>query len=124
MANFHKLTQDILARGVPGDFLEAGVWQGGVIIFLAGMLRAHGVEGVRVWAVDSFAGIPREPHPDDVHDPVDAWTDRWAAGLDRVQDNIRRYGLLDERIQFVCGPFREAIPRSANSGSARGPATA
>lgn len=115
LANLHRLAEQVLDRGVTGDFLEAGVWQGGVIIFLAGVLRAHEAKGVRLWAVDTFSGIPRDPHPSDIHDPVDEWIDRWAVPLEVVRDNIRRYGLLDERIQFVCGPFRETIPR-ANIG--------
>lgn len=112
LANLHRLAEQILERGVRGDFLEAGVWQGGVIIFLAGLLHAYRANGVRLWAVDTFNGIPRDPHPDEVHDPVDEWVDRWAVPLEVVRDNIRRYGLLDERIQFVRGPFREAIPRA------------
>lgn len=112
LANLHRLAEHVLDRGVRGDFLEAGVWQGGVIIFLAGVLRAHGAEGVRLWAADTFSGIPRNPHPAAVCDPVDEWADRWSVPLDVVRENIRRYGLLDDRIRFVCGPFREAVPRA------------
>lgn len=112
LANLQRLSEDVFNKGTSGDFLEAGVWQGGVIIFLAGVLRAYGANNVRLWAADTYSGIPRDPHPSTIDDPVDAWTDRWAVPLDRVRDNIRRYGLLDERIQFVCGPFREALPRA------------
>jgi hypothetical protein len=110
LANLHNLARQLIEHRIPGDFLEAGVWQGGVIIFLAGLLRVYRVEGVRLWALDTFSGIPRDPHPSAIDDPVDEWTDRWAVPLDEVQNNIRRYGLLDERIRFVCGPFRDSIP--------------
>lgn len=112
LANLHNLARQLIEQKIPGDFLEAGIWQGGVIIFLAGLLRAYRVDGVRLWALDTFSGIPRDSHPSAIADPVDEWTDRWAVPLDEVQDNIRRYGLLDDRIQFVCGPFRDAIPSS------------
>jgi len=112
LANLHRLTEHVLDCGIAGDFLEAGVWQGGVVIFLAGVLRAYDVAGVRLWAADTFSGIPRGAHPSTVHDPVDDWTDRWIAPLDQVRDNIRRYGLLDDRIRFVCGPLRDAIPNA------------
>jgi len=48
----------VLADGVPGDVLEAGVWRGGATIFARGVLEAHGVRDRRVWVADSFAGLP------------------------------------------------------------------
>ena len=101
LANLHRLAAQVLEGSIPGDFFEAGVWQGGVTIFLAGLLRAYEAAHVRLWAADTFAGIPRDPHPADVRDPVDEWTDRWTVPLERVRDNVRRYGLLDERIRFL-----------------------
>lgn len=112
LANLHRLAVQIFVRGIPGDFLEAGVWQGGVIIFLAGVLRSFRASNVRLWAADTFAGIPRRDPAAEPPDPVDAWTDRWAVPLEQVKANIRRYGLLDDRIQFVSGPFKEALPNS------------
>src|SRR5690242_380050 len=32
-------------RNVPGDFIEAGVWRGGVIIFLRALINAYGIAG-------------------------------------------------------------------------------
>lgn len=110
LLNLQQRATDVLNRGVAGDFLEAGVWQGGVIVFLAGVLRAYGSADVRLWAADTFAGIPWDAHPACVNDPVDQWADRWAVPLERVRQNIRRYGLLDDGIRFVSGPFREALP--------------
>src|SRR5881394_3448448 len=31
--NLHFCVQDVLARGVPGDLIETGVWRGGAVIF-------------------------------------------------------------------------------------------
>src|SRR4029453_1247987 len=33
-----------------------------------------------------------------------------AVGLDRVRDNFARYGLLDDRVRFVPGLFRDPLP--------------
>src|SRR6185295_2175301 len=41
--NVQKCVEDVLAAGVPGDLIEAGVWRGGVTIFMRGILKAHGV---------------------------------------------------------------------------------
>ena len=39
------LAADVLQKQVPGDFVEAGVFTGGVSIFMTAMLCAHGVLG-------------------------------------------------------------------------------
>src|SRR5690349_10054841 len=92
-------------RNVPGDFIEAGVWRGGVIIFLRALINAYGIAGRKVVAADSFAGIPKNMRA--VNDPVDLWPDRWVAPLDEVRKNIERFGLLDDRIAFVVGFFAD-----------------
>jgi O-methyltransferase len=98
----------IIARqGVPGDFIEAGVWRGGVIILMRALLDAYNLEGRRVFAADSFAGIPKNVRA--TNDPVDQWSDRWAASLEEVQRNIARVGVLDERILFLPGFFADTL---------------
>ena len=94
-------------RKVPGDFLEAGVWRGGVVVLMRALLDAYGIAGRRVFAADSFAGIPRNVRA--LNDPVDQWPDRWVASLDEVRRNIARFGLLDERIVFTVGFFEESL---------------
>ena len=94
-------------RSVPGDYLEAGIWRGGVIIFMRAMLDAYGIKGRTVFAADSFAGIPKNVKA--IDDPVDGWSDRWVASLEDVQQNIARFGLLDEQIRFVVGFFADSL---------------
>ena len=52
------LFEDVLARGVEGDFLEAGVFQGGFTVFLRALLAAHAADvaadGRKVFAADSY----------------------------------------------------------------------
>lgn len=98
---------DVEARGVPGDFIEAGIWRGGVVILMRALLNAHGIAGRRVFAADSFAGIPKNVRAR--NDPVDSWSDRWVASLAEVQQNIARFGLLDDRIAFVEGFFADSL---------------
>lgn len=94
-------------RGVPGDFIEAGIWRGGVIILMRAMMKVHGIDTRRVFAADSFAGIPKNTRAK--NDPVDAWRDRWVASLEEVKGNIDRFGLLDDRIEFVEGFFADTL---------------
>lgn len=94
-------------RGVPGDFIEAGIWRGGAVILMRALIDAYQMEDRRVFAADSFAGIPKNERGR--NDPVDLWKDRWIAPLDEVRQNIARFGLLDDRIVFVPGFFADSL---------------
>lgn len=92
---------------VPGDFLEAGIWRGGVIVLMRALIHAYGIGGRRVFAADSFAGIPKNVYAQ--NDPVDLWSDRWVASYEEVRQGIARFGLLDDRIEFVSGFFADSL---------------
>lgn len=102
-----KIAVALDQRGVPGDFIEAGIWRGGAVILMRALIDAYGMANRRVFAADSFAGIPRNERGR--NDPVDLWKDRWVAPLDEVRQNIARFGLLDERIVFVQGFFADSL---------------
>lgn len=99
-------------RDIPGDLLEAGVWRGGAVIFMRGVLEAYEMTARQVVAADSFAGIPLNTRA--TGDPVDQWADRWIASQDEVRANIARFGLLDERIEFCAGFFEQSLPALAD----------
>src|SRR5436190_6352435 len=63
---------DVLARQVPGDLMETGVWRGGATIFMRAVLKAYGVADRQVWVADSFEGLPT-PNPEKY--PVDTNSD-------------------------------------------------
>lgn len=112
--NLQLVVEDVIARGVPGDLIEAGAWRGGSCIFMRGVLKAHGVTDRRVWVADSFEGLPV---PDPEKYPADAEAGPEAAGmmavsLETVRDNFARYGLLDEQVVFLKGWFSETLPRA------------
>jgi O-methyltransferase len=104
--------ETVLSEGIPGDFLETGVWRGGASIFVKGVLAAHGDHSRRVWLADSFRGLPP---PDVKHYPADrGWNLHENAELaisrDAVEANFRSYGLLDERVRFLEGWFKDTLP--------------
>jgi O-methyltransferase len=103
---------DVLRKGVPGDLMEAGVWKGGVLIFMRAVLKTYGDHERTVWGADSFEGYPK---PDAQRYPADRglgfWTaSRAAVPLEEVQRNIARYGYLDDRVRFIKGWFRQTLP--------------
>jgi hypothetical protein len=56
--NLQYVSEHALLHGTPGDFIETGVWRGGSCIFLAGVLKVYGISTRRVFAADSFEGLP------------------------------------------------------------------
>jgi O-methyltransferase len=113
--NIRECLEEVLADDVPGDVIEAGVWRGGAVIWMRGILAAHGDRNRSVWVADSFAGMP-EPEPDRY--PADAGSEwhrdsRLVASEDEVRENFERYGLLDDRVRFLPGWFSETLPAIA-----------
>jgi O-methyltransferase len=51
--NLYRLARRVAAEGVPGALVDCGVWNGGSTALLAA-----GAPGRRVWAFDSFEGLP------------------------------------------------------------------
>ena len=115
--------EDVLRRGVPGDLLEAGVWRGGSLALMRGVLAVHGVADRVVWGADSFEGLPA---PDAARFPREAAAYRGpvlrdalrhlAVGVEQVRANIARFGLLDAQVQLLPGWFSESLPRARCSG--------
>lgn len=108
-----KSVVDLENRNVPGDYIEAGVWRGGAIILTRALLDAYGIKQRKIFAADSFSGIPK--NQSFRHDPVDLWNDRWDISLEEVKANIERFGLLDDRIEFVPGFFLDSLPALAKN---------
>ncbi len=98
---------DVIERKIPGDVLEAGVWRGGMTIFMRGVLKAMGEHQRRVWVVDSFEGLP---DPERSFDSFGWKKGAMAISLDQVRSNFLRYGLLDEQVVFLKGFFNDTLP--------------
>lgn len=107
--NLQYCVETVLNEGIPGDFIEAGVWRGGACIFMRGILKAHGVTDRRVWVADSFEGLPAGSHALDAHANFSQFRDL-AISLDQVRANFERYGLLDDQVRFLKGWFRDTLP--------------
>jgi len=109
-----KCADDVLSKGIPGDFIETGVWRGGATIFMRAMLKAYGVDDRVVWVADSFDGCPKpdvEKCPDDTGDIL--YTSReLAISIEKVRENFRKYGLLDGQVRFLKGWFKDTLPNA------------
>jgi O-methyltransferase len=106
--HLHYCVETILAEGVPGDFIETGVWRGGACMLIKNLLDVQGVRDRTVWLADSFRGLPP---PKDAADGDDlSNVDLLAVSADQVRRNFERFGLLDERVRFLEGWFSDTLP--------------
>jgi O-methyltransferase len=112
MTNIQDCIAQIIAEHVAGDLIETGVWRGGACIFMKANLKAWGDTTRRVWLADSFEGLPRPneaAYPADAGDMLHKQTGL-AVGADQVRHNFERYGLLDDRVEFLVGWFKDTLP--------------
>jgi O-methyltransferase len=112
--NLHFCIAKVLSEGVPGDFIETGVWRGGACIFMRAALQAYGDTTRRVWVADSFEGLPKPDgrYKQDAGDRHWTKSDVLGISLDAVKANFSRYGLLDDRVIFLKGWFKDTLPHA------------
>jgi O-methyltransferase len=115
LRNVRACLEAALQANVPGDIIETGVWRGGCCIFMKAILACHH-SGKTLWVADSFQGVPK-PNPekfaaDAVEERRAAFYkfDQLAVPRQEVENSFRLYGLLDERVRFLEGWFRDTLP--------------
>ena len=116
LQNLRDLTLRALAEGVPGDFIETGVWRGGACILMRGLLAACNVKDRQVLVADSFDGLPvanAEAYPADAGDTHHEYREL-AIPLEAVQAHFEAYGLLDDQVVFLKGWFKDTLPTVRN----------
>ena len=130
--NVQELVTAAIAAGTRGDLIETGVWRGGSVIFMRGLLKALGVTDRVVWVADSFEGFPVgeeqgatersytssalrplaglavEEYPPSVRTLIESLSE--GTSLPEVRDRFARYGLLDEQVRFLPGWLRDTLP--------------
>jgi O-methyltransferase len=112
MRNLRILCGRALSEGIPGDFIETGAWRGGACILMRGILQAYGEPKRRVFVADSFRGLPVpnvSEYSADESDPHHTY-EQLAVSRKEVEENFRRYGLLDDRVVFLEGWFKDTLP--------------
>ncbi len=118
-----RATEYVLARNIPGDLVECGVWRGGSALAIGRTLMRRGNASKRLFLYDTFTGMT-PPTGDD----VDAWgeaacatmqgtvrrplqRDVWAyAPLEEAKRTVALSGLADGRLRFIQGPVEKTIP--------------
>jgi hypothetical protein len=116
--NVLALAHDVLARGIPGDFIEVGAWRGGMALLMRAALEAWRADAGdakrRVWLADSFAGLPQPDPATDLADAVMHHLMSAIGGLRVDRADVARAfeaaGLLDDQVRFLEGWFKDTLP--------------
>lgn len=115
----------VIRRGVPGDFVECGVWRGGSSMIVAMALEQMGVRDRDLHLFDTFEGMTPPTDADRSLDGVSALSQLNAAskadaesvwcraGLDDVRDAMASTGYPMERIHLVKGSVERTLPGAA-----------
>lgn len=109
--NIQFCIESVVENKVEGDFIETGVWRGGACIFAKALFNILDPDR-RVWVADSFEGLPK---PNTVLYPEDAGDDLYSLeqlriSLDQVKENFKRFNLLDDKVEFLKGWFKDTLP--------------
>ena len=115
LQNLQDCITGVVQQNVPGDLIETGVWRGGAAIFMRAVLKALGDTERTVWLADSFEGLP-PPSPDlypaDKGADFHLSNDVLGVSLEEVKANFARYELLDDRVRFLKGWFKDTLPNA------------
>jgi cephalosporin hydroxylase len=112
LTNIEFCVREVVKNNIPGDMIETGVWRGGACIFMRALLEIFGEKEKTVWLADSFEGLP----PPDVEKyPYDRGLNlnqhpELAISLEEVIGNFTKYNLLDSRVKFIKGWFKDTLP--------------
>jgi O-methyltransferase len=111
--NIQFCVETAIKDGIQGDLVETGVWRGGACIFMRAILKAHCDTTRTVWVADSFVGLPppnAEEYSADAGDIHHTFGDFLAVSRKQVEENFRRYNLLDGQVRFLEGWFKDTLP--------------
>ena len=98
----YRLARQVEREDVPGDLVDCGVWNGGSTALLSA-----GAPGRRVWAFDSFEGLPAPGALDGPRSEGRAGT--LQGSPERVREAVARYG-NDAGLRIVKGWFEDTFP--------------
>jgi len=114
-------TERVALSGIPGDFVECGVWRGGSMMAIALVLQHLGITDRDLYMFDTYTGMT-EPEPVDVDLHGRAAMDPKAGGFDpagctaslaMVQANMSTMGYPPENLRYVKGDVMETLPVQA-----------
>ena len=115
LKNIRFCVEDVIKNNIEGDLIETGVWRGGAAIFMKGIIKFYNHDR-KVYVADSFEGLPLSDPRYPVDKPANSGNSpQWkflAVSQVDVENNFRRYDLLDDKVIFIKGFFEHSLPNA------------
>lgn len=109
MINIYRALTEVSRLGIPGDFVETGVWKGGACVLANAVIHELNEQDYRkVHVCDSFEGLPPPYMPQDAGDPLHTLK-FLAVDLETVKGVFEKYGYLTDNVKFRKGFFRDTM---------------
>lgn len=115
----YAVCRQALEEGIPGDFVECGVYAGSQAAIMARALLDHHAANVnppfmrtlmrRVHLFDSFEGIPEPSSRDEEYITAGHKKGTAACTLEGVKSNMKQWGIPDELLVYHQGWFAETV---------------
>ena len=106
--HLQMILEDVILRQIDGDFIELGVWKGGLCILAKAIFHAYRQYHRKVFLADSFEGIPPvnpEKYPvDQVHagaDKFEILSSNYTGGVKAVKRNFNIYFNVENRREKI-----------------------
>lgn len=109
--DLQRCIESVVAEGIQGDVIEAGVWRGGAAILARATLDSLGARNREVWVADSFRGFPHADRSEDDWEQIDYLS----VPVEEVKANFARFG-LERGVRFVEGFFADTLPGLSDHG--------
>lgn len=108
-----NLAKSICEKNIPGNFVECGVAGGGSSALLAYIIKRHSRLPRKLFAFDSFCGLPK-PTSADSHGGINATECGWGAGTCAAPESSVREACIklgaEDVLTTVKGFFEETLP--------------
>ncbi len=104
--HLHECLTTVREEGVAGDLVECGAGKGGGAVYLRGYLEAHAMPQGTVWVADRFRSSPDDRPRRAL---AEGGIEDLQADLNQVRDAFDRFDLLDDRVRFLQGPYRDTL---------------
>ena len=106
------LIKRVKEQRLPGSYLEAGVWRGGMSIMATASLQLYGLGAMPVYLCDSFQGLPLPRKGSLRHDEkgYSKFNSTMAVGMETVLRNFDLFGVPRHAVTAVPGYFVDALP--------------